>query len=264
MKVLVGSNESVEYLQRDDLIAIAFGEFVLRTGVISDRLKELDELRENMPRLVEENKHIKQLQEKVSSLTISRDELQQKLSSKIQPVEQYETKIDILNKEKEKLAKLNANLTSKIETLEGDIQSLQDKNQDLKGSLKNKDKSSQSDLQLKFIADKYGKYLSLRNLARVVNVFIENPDREWRQTEIAHHEGLLKTMATPTVLNHLYDAKEKGIVHCPRFPGTYRLDLPDFGGMGADMDVLVRYIVGDEIYDIALMQALKKESFKHH
>jgi len=83
-------------------------------------------------------------------------------------------------------------------------------------------------------------------------------------TEISQHEGLLKSMATPTILTHLYDAKRKHIVFCPSFPGTYRLNLPDFGMMGADMDVLIRCIVGDEIYDIALMQALKKESYKHH
>jgi len=259
MRVIVDSNEGIGYLQRDSLVTIIFNEFTIKAGIIAEKLQRLSQLESNFPQMVEQ-----QLKQKLTPLVEENRILKAQLEEKIQPVQQYESEINTLNKEKETLIKSNADLTSKVETHEENIQSLKDKNQDLKDSITNKDKSTQNDLNLRFIADKYGKYLSLRNLARVVNIFIEDPSREWRQTQIAHHEGLLKMMAGPTILNHLYDAKEKGIVHCPVFPGTYKLSLSEYGGMGPDMEALIRFIMGDAIVDIALEQFLKKESYKHH
>jgi len=264
MKILFDSNQSIDYLRQNGLITIAFGECAIQTGEISNRLKELDKLTVDLPRIIEENRNIKQFRENVSLLSTENHNLKEQLSEKSKPAQKYKSEIDILNKEKEKLSKSNVDLTSKVETYEENIQSLQSEKKDLVTSLNHKEKSKKIEKKWRFICDRYLTYQRLRNLAKVVSIFTEYPDKEWRQRQVATHEELMKIMSSPTIIRHLYDARDRGIIHCPVFPGTYKLNLPDFGGMGADMDVLVRYIVGDEIYDIALMQAIKKREFKHH
>ncbi len=266
MKVIVGSNESIDYLQRNDLVRIDFGECTIQTNELSEKLQRLSELEVELPQLIEQ-----QLEQKITPLLEENRELKSQLEEKIQPVEEYEVQIKELQSQIEQLkgkrevtSKSNTELQDKIRFLEENIQSLQSEKKELETSLNHKEKSKKIEKKWRFICDRYLTYQRLRNLAKVVSIFTEYPDKEWRQREVATHEELLKIMSSPTIIRHLYDARDRSIIHCPRFPGTYRLNLPDFGMMGADMDVLVRYIVGDEIYDIALMQALKKREFKHH
>jgi len=258
MKVIVDSNESIEYLERNSFVEIIFNEFTIRTGVIVDRLKELDKLAVDLPRILEETKHIEQLQEKVSLLTTENHNLKEQLQVKSKPTQKYESEIDILNKEKEVLTKLNTSLSSKVETLETNIQSLQDKNQDLKASLKNTGKLVQSEKDIKFICDRYSSYLSLRHLALVISIFCESQDTEYRLKEIITMEKLRKEMSVPTIQRHLYNARDLGILFCPRFKGTFRLKVSGYRDMGIDLDLVARYILGDHIYEISKQQFLKK------
>lgn len=266
MKVIVDSNESVEYLQQNGIISIAFGECTIRTGGISTQLRRLSQLESDFPQMVEQR-----VKEKITPLLEENKELKSQLEEKIEPISEYQSQIGELQSEIEQLKgkreatlKSNTELQNKIRFLETNIQSLQSEKKELVTSLNHKEKSKKIEKKWRFICDRYLTYQRLRNLAKVVSIFTEYPDKEWRQRQVATNEKLMKNMSSPTIIRHLYDARDRGIIHCPVFPGTYKLNLPDFGGMGADMDVLVRYIVGDEIYDIALMQALKKREFKHH
>lgn len=107
------------------------------------------------------------------------------------------------------------------------------------------------DEELITIFNKWGTYRSLQKDAEIVKYFIKRPEQDIRQKTII--EKFKGKMAPITVRKHLYNLVEKGILEeNPQYPGTYAFVPYHYRRMGIDMDRLVKTIVGQDIYDIAV------------
>jgi len=255
MKVKVGSNESIDYLQKNDLILIALGECTLRTDAISDSLQELDQLSVDLPRIIEANKHVQQLQQNVASLSSERDELQEKLSEKIKPVEKYESEINILNEEKETSIKSNAELTKQIETFKENIQSLQDKNQDLKDTIKELNKIDIDDQELDQIYDRLGTFKKIRNKLRIIELWEGNPQKVLRQIEILNLlEG---QMGVGSIKQYIKEMIRGKLLSRTSIQGSYVLNLSGYCDFKLDCDKLCEKLLGS-VYETGVQIRMEK------
>ena len=110
---------------------------------------------------------------------------------------------------------------------------------------------------IEYVFSRYGTYQSLQKDAEIMRFFLENQRERIRQkTVIDRFKGL---MTPKTVREHLYRLVEKGLLEeVPDFKGTYMFFPMGFREFAVDMDRLVRVLVGQEIYDCALVMYKEK------
>jgi len=248
MKILVGSNESIEYLRRNELIAIDFGEFVLRTGVISDRLKELDKLTVDLPRILEENKVVQQLQERVSAVTTERDELLEKVSKKTKPIQQYQS-------ENNTLTKKNGELTKQLEELTKNYQLLQNEKKDLLSKIKELNKTTIDEEEIDQIYDRLGTFKKIRNKLRIIELWGGTPQKVLRQIEILHLlEGQLGVGSIKQYIREMIGRK---LLTKTSIQGSYTLNIEGYYDFKLDCDKLCEKLLGS-VYETGVQIRMEK------
>ena len=257
MKILVDDPKAIEYLQKNNLVSVQFNELHIRASNIAHKLQSLSQLETSFPEMIEQK-----IEQKITPLVEENKSLKVQLQEKVQPVEQYEQQITELQNEIRTLTRSYEESVEKIESQGETIIELQENKRDLEDKVKELYKTSSTEEELKDIVGKFGSYGALRKLSLLVSVFTEYPDAEFRLTEILKNPRLLEAMSKYTIRRILYIARDLKIIHCPRFEGTYKLNISGFDDMSVDMDKIAKYILGDEVYEIAKKQSFKKEEFE--
>lgn len=241
MKVLVGSTESMSYLQRNDLIRIDFGECIIQTGVIADRLKELDKLAVDIPKILEESRNIKQVQEKVSLLTTENHNLKEQLQEKTKPIQQYQSEINTLTKS-------NAELTKQLEEFTKNYQLLQTEKKNLVSKIKELNESLSKREDVKYIFHKWGTYQKFQLDLKLIEYLKEREDQVVRQKElIVFFDEVMKPV---TVRHHLSKLKKLGIIREVDYAGSYTLSSNGYEDVVRDAQKLVKALLGEELFNL--------------
>ena len=107
------------------------------------------------------------------------------------------------------------------------------------------------------ISDKFGTYQSLCKDAEILMFFLANKEQKRRYCElIDNFTG--KGWGRSTIEKHLRDLTEHGILRRTHLPGEYEVNYD----LSRDMDLLVHYLVGDELYRLA-KKSWKKEDYRY-
>ncbi len=250
MKLLFDSNESIDYLQRNDLVRIDFGECTIRTGEISTQLKRLSQLESDFPQMVEQ-----ELKQKLTPLLEENRTLKSQLEEKIQPVEKYEVQIKELQSQIENLKKQINDFGNKTESLEKSNQELQDKKKDLETTVVKLNKISTDEEEINQIYERVGSYKKVKNKVKLIALWDNDPNLTLRQIELIRMlEGQFSEAVIKIYIRELISSK---VLIRTDIQGSYRLNVSNFDKWKVDFDRLCSILLGD-IYENAVAIRIEK------
>ena len=103
----------------------------------------------------------------------------------------------------------------------------------------------------KYIIDRWSSYESLSKDIAIIKFFLKHPNTKIRQKVLI--EYFRDKMAPQTVRKHLYQLVKKRILEADfKFRGTYMFSQTGYENMAYDMDRLLRKIIGEDLYNIAI------------
>ena len=110
--------------------------------------------------------------------------------------------------------------------------------------------------QLSFVRginDKFGSYKSLKKNAEIVMFFLASSENKRRYVEVI--DNFKGMWGKSTIEKHLSDLTKKGILSRTHLPGEYEVAYD----MSRDMDMLVQYLIGSSLYNLAKKSWEKKD-----
>ncbi len=201
--------------------------------------------------------YVKELKQRIQDL---KDELE---SLKRENPEQ---KIDEINQKYSDLKESYEALQQDYEQVQATVASQDEKEQELQeiiNRLQKENKEALRELEreedIKQIFHKYGKYISLQKDLDILLFFMENSDRSIRLVEV--NERFSHSMAKATVAVHMKSLKDRGFLKDGVHFGEYKLNKSSFHGLQRDMRSLVRAIVGDHIFEVAVGDRAPNENY---
>ena len=247
-KILFDDWNGIEYLKQHGFLITMFGNFELRAGEITNRLKELDNLTVDLPRIVGENKQVQQLQERVSAVTTERDELLEKVSEKTKPIQQYQSENNTLKDQVK-------NFSNKIESLEKSNQELQDRKKDLEVTIEELNKTGTDEEEINQIYDRIGTFKKIRNKLRIIELWEGNPEKVLRQIEILHLlEGQMGVGSIKQYIKEMICGK---LLTRTSIQGSYMLNIPGYYDFKLDCDKLCELLLGS-VYETGVQICMEK------
>jgi len=250
MKLLVDSSESVDYLQRNGLFSIDFGECAIRTNEISEKLQRLSQLESDFPQMVEQ-----ELKQKITPLLEENRTLKAQLLEKTKPVEQYETEITRLQNEVETSSNANEELLKTIQKYEENINVLQEKTEDLEATIKELNKTGTDAEEINQIYDRIGTFKKIRNKLRITALWEGNPEKVLRQIEILHLlEG---QMGVGSIKQYIKEMIRGKLLSRTSIQGSYVLNIPGYYDFKLDCDKLCELLLGS-VYETGVQICMEK------
>ena len=110
---------------------------------------------------------------------------------------------------------------------------------------------------IKKIYDKYGTYNSLKKDIKILKYFMNHPNEKIRQKTLIQH---FNKWSDKTVIRHLKKLLKNNLIReSDNFKGTYYFKPEYLKDTIYDMEILARYLLGDEIFELAILCYIKKE-----
>jgi len=174
----------------------------------------------------------------------------QEFHNRIKDLESKDEKFSIQNLEIEQLKKKQKELISLNNDLKKTIKEQEELNEKLK-------KRITGLISVRGAVDKFGTYKSLSKDIKILKYFMNNPNKNIRQKTLIKH---FNKWSNKTVIRHLKKLVKNNLLReSDNFKGTYYFNPEYIKDTKLDMELIARSILGDEIFELAIISYIKKE-----
>lgn len=214
---------------------------IYKNKVMEIKDKDLTQTLANYVSISDENK---QLNKRLTELTNQLEQVdEEKLEEIKEEYDQLKQRFDAVQEENDSLQNKVYNCIQKKKDFEQQVNQLEEQKEKVikKNSIAEDSKK---------LFHKYGRFISLKKDVHIILYFLKHKDKSIRLIELKEH--FKHDMAEQTLRAHLKRLLDQGLLFRGDHYGEYRLNKRELSDFKSDVDKIVRFIVGDDLFHLAV------------